>query len=146
MTQSLAALYCHIVFSTKSREPLIAREMEDRIFAFIGGVMRQRKGSLLAGGGMTDHVHLLVSMGREWAVSDLVRDIKSNSSGWVHDSFSDMAHFAWQAGYGAFSVSASQLSLVKHYIANQKVHHATQSFQEEFRQFLTRHELEYDER
>src|SRR5262249_8420028 len=96
--------------------------------------------------GMPDHVHLLVSMGRTWSVADLVRDVKSNSCVWVHESIPDMLHFAWQVGYGAFSVSASQLSVVEKYVLNQKEHHADRSFQDEFRLLLEKHGLEYDER
>jgi REP element-mobilizing transposase RayT len=146
MPQSLAALYTHIVFSTMGREPLIDEGLEQRLYDYIGGIIRERKGVLLSAGGVADHVHLLVSMGREWAVSDLVRDIKSNSSGWVHDTFPELAHFFWQAGYGAFSVSASQLPVIRGYIARQKEHHAGQSFQDEYRQILTEHGLEWDER
>ena len=146
MLQSLAALYCHIVFSTKNREWLIDQELEESLYAYMGGIIRERKGALLAGGGMPDHVHLLVSMARTWAVSDLVRDVKSNSSGWVHDSQPGRSQFAWQAGYGAFSVSASQLPRVKKYIGKQRSHHTTQGFKEEFRQLLAKHEMEYDER
>ena len=146
MPQSLAALYCHIVFSTKNREPLIEANLEESLYAYVGGIVRERKSALLAAGGMPDHVHLLVSMSRVWAVADLVRDVKSNSTGWIHDSKPDLLHFSWQAGYGAFSVSSSQLGLVRKYLAGQKTHHAKQSFQDEFRELLALHGLEYDER
>jgi putative transposase len=145
MPQSLAALYCHIVFSTKNREPLIDAAIEDELYAYIGGILRERKGVLSAAGGVEDHVHLLVSMGREWAVSDLVRDIKANSSRWFHDTLC-RSEFAWQAGYGAFSVSVSQLDIVKKYLAKQKEHHAKHSYQDEFRGLLKKHGLDYDER
>jgi putative transposase len=146
MPQSLAALYCHLVWSTKQRENWIDAELEPRLYAYIGGILRERKGALVAAGGMPDHVHLLVSLGREWAVSDLVRDIKANSSGWIHSTLPGLTQFAWQTGYGAFSVSASQLSSLKEYIANQKAHHAERPYQEEFRLLLSRHGIEYDER
>ncbi|MBY0230824.1 MAG: IS200/IS605 family transposase [Gemmataceae bacterium] len=147
MPQSLAALYVHLVFSTKSREPLIERWLEEDLYAIIGGLARGRGAVLLAAGGMPDHVHLLVSMPRTWAVADLVRDLKSNSCGWVHDTFpAKLSHFAWQEGYGAFSVSVSQLEVVKGYLAKQKTHHDIQSFQDEYRLLLDKHEIEYDER
>jgi putative transposase len=146
MPQSLAALFCHVVFSTKNREPLIEAAWEPRLHAYVGGIIAARKGVLLVAGGMPDHLHLLVSMGRVWSVADLVRDVKSNSSAWLHDSVPDKGHFAWQVGYGAFSVSASQLALVKQYIEGQKQHHTKQSYQDEFRSLLQKHGLEYDER
>src|SRR5436305_3555708 len=104
MPQSLAALYCHIVFSTKNREALIDEALERPLYAFVGGILRENKGVLVAAGGMPDHLHLLVSMGRESAVSDLVRAIKANSSRWIHEGYPRLASFAWQVGYGAFSV------------------------------------------
>jgi REP element-mobilizing transposase RayT len=92
------------------------------------------------------HVHLLVSLSRHSSISDTLRDLKSNSSGWIHETFPDQHAFAWQSGYGAFSVSFSALESVRTYLANQKVHHAKQTFQEEFIAILKLHELEYDER
>jgi REP element-mobilizing transposase RayT len=146
MPQSLAALYCHIVFSTKNREAFIDETLERPLYAYVGGILRENKGVLVAAGGMPDHVHLLVSMSRESAVSDLVRAIKANSSRWIHEGYPNLASFAWQVGYGAFSVSVSQLDVVKKYLAEQKTHHAKQSFQDEFRALLEKHGLSYDER
>ena len=94
---------------------------------------------------MPDHVHLLVSLGREWSIADLMRDVKSNSSGWVHDTIG-LREFSWQAGYGAFSVSMSQSPQVKNYIAEQERHHTSVTYQDEFRQLLAKHGLEWDER
>jgi len=145
MPQSLAALYCHIVFSTKNREPVIDEQIRERLYAYMGGVIGERKSVLLSAGGMPDHVHLLVSFGREWCVSDMVRDVKASSSRWIHETF-DRRAFAWQAGYGAFSVSYSSLDSVKSYLARQQEHHAKRSFQDEFREFLRKHDIEYDER
>jgi REP element-mobilizing transposase RayT len=146
MPQSLAALYCHFVWSIKGRENWIDAELEPQLYAYIGGILSERKGRLMAAGGIPDHVHLLVSLGREWVVSDLVRDIKANSSGWIQATLPALAHFAWQNGYGAFSVSASQLAVVERYIGNQKAHHADRSYQEEFCLLLAKHGIEYDER
>jgi REP element-mobilizing transposase RayT len=100
---------------------------------------------LRAAGGMPDHVHLLVSLGRTLSIADLIRIVKSNSSGWIHDEL-QIRDFAWQVGYGAFAVSFSNLEQVKTYIANQEEHHRRMSFQDEFREFLRRHELKWDER
>jgi REP element-mobilizing transposase RayT len=146
MPQSFAYLNCHIIFSTKNREPLLMPEWATRLYEYIGGTIRAKGGALLAAGGMPDHVHFSVSMGRQMSVSDAVRDIKSNSSRWIHETIADLRGFAWQEGYGAFSVSRSNVDDVKRYIGSQAEHHRVRSFQEEFLEFLKRHELEYDER
>ncbi len=145
MPQSFAALYCHIIFSTKHREPLISRELQPRLFAYIGGGLRDEGNTLLAAGGMPDHVHLLASLSRQTSVAEVVRLVKANSSGWVHQTFSELRGFSWQNGYGAFSVSASALPAVKRYLAGQEEHHRRRTFQEEFVEFLKRHEVEYDD-
>jgi REP element-mobilizing transposase RayT len=146
MPQSLICLNVHVVFSTKNREPLIDRDLAPRLYGYLGGIIRNTGSILLAAGSMPDHVHLLVSLGRQTCIADLVRDAKSNSSAWVHETFPEWSRFAWQAGYGAFAVSVSVLDQVKAYIANQERHHRRQTFQEEFRAFLGAHGLEYDER
>jgi putative transposase len=95
---------------------------------------------------VADHVHLLVSLGRQQSVADALREIKANSSGWIHENFPLLQHFSWQAGYGAFAVSYSHLDRVKDYLAKQEKHHRRTTFQREFRSFLGRHGIEYDER
>src|SRR5262245_6052911 len=100
MPQSLVSLHLHIVFSTKHREPLITPDLAPRLHGYIGGIARETGSVLVAAGGMPDHVHLLVSLGRQTSVADLVREVKANSSRWVHDTFPDRPWFAWQAGYG----------------------------------------------
>lgn len=144
--QSLISLNVHVVFSTKHREPFIDRDLAPRLYAYVGGIVRNTGSVLLAVGGIEDHVHLLVSLGRRVCIADLVRDVKSNSSGWVHETFPDRSAFAWQSGYGAFGTSLSLLDRVRAYIADQEEHHKRESFQDEFRTFLTRHGLEWDER
>jgi REP element-mobilizing transposase RayT len=119
--------------------------MQPRLFKYIGGILRNHSSSLSAAGGMPDHVHLLVSMARTFSVADVVRLIKSNSSGWFHNEVR-LPRFQWQTGYGAFAVSYSGIDAVKSYLANQAEHHRAQSFQDEFREILRRHELEWDER
>ena len=145
MSQSLVAMNVHLVFSTKQRMPLITNELQPRLYRYIGGIVRGEAGCLLTIGGMPDHVHLLISMGRTISLADLVRQIKSNSSRWVHEELS-MPEFGWQAGYGAFSASESQMPIVRRYIENQAQHHNTLTFQDEFRELLRRHGLEWDER
>ncbi|MDZ4659513.1 MAG: IS200/IS605 family transposase [Bythopirellula sp.] len=145
MPQSFGSLHCHIVFSTKHRQPLITPEIQQRLYEYIGGILRNHSSSLIAAGGMPDHIHLLASMGRTVAVADLVRVVKSNSSGWVHGELA-LPDFHWQDGYGAFSVSYSNIETIKTYLANQAEHHRRRTFQEEFLELLKRHELQWDER
>jgi REP element-mobilizing transposase RayT len=134
------------VFSTKNRQPWIESAMVDRLYGYLGGILRAEKCTLIVAGGMSDHVHLLVSLGKYRGLADLLRVVKANSSRWIHETFPNMAHFAWQAGYGAFAVSHSNVGAVKRYIAGQREHHRARSFQEEFVALLNRHGIAYDER
>jgi putative transposase len=145
MPQSFASIHCHIVFSSKHRKPFISTEIQPRLYEYIGGLIRNHGRSLIAAGGMPDHIHLLISLGRTLSIADAVRIVKANSSGWIHDKLR-MPAFAWQTGYGAFSVSVSNLDQVKSYIADQAEHHRRISYQDEFREFLRRHGIEWDER
>lgn len=146
MPQSLAGLYCHIIFSTKNRVPDIDPNWQDRLYSYIGGTLRSQQCVLMAAGGVADHVHLLVSLSRTVCVADVVRDIKSSSSRWIHENFPNRKTFAWQSGYGAFSVSYSHLDQVRAYLTKQAEHHRTKTFQEEYREFLAKYQIEYDER
>jgi REP-associated tyrosine transposase len=145
MPQSFGSLHCHVVFSTKHRKPFVSKEFQPRLFEYIGGILRNNSSSLIAAGGMPDHVHLLASLGRTIAVADAVRLIKTNSSDWIHDALS-MPEFQWQTGYGAFAVSYSNIGDVKKYLARQEEHHTRMTFQDEFRELLRRHDLEWDEK
>lgn len=144
MSQTFTQLFYHIVFSTKHREPLIAPAWRPDLHAYIGGIVRNRKGELLAAGGVPDHIHLLARLPATLTLADVVRDIKCVSSLWRHD-LGDHA-FAWQGGYGAFTVSKSAVGAVTHYIDTQEEHHRRQTFQQEFVELLNRHGVEYDER
>ncbi len=146
MPQSFAAMYCHIIYSTKHREPMITADIQPRLFEYFGGILRNKSSRLIAAGGMPDHVHLLVSLGKELSVSAAVRFLKANSSKWIHETFPTHPAFAWQTGYGAFSVSQSSLDHVRRYIAGQAEHHRKRTFQDELRTFLKRHEIENDDR
>ena len=143
---SYAQIYLHIVFSTKNREPLIDSSWVARLYTMFGGVLRTVKCTLIAAGGVEDHVHLLVSMARDVSPSVALRNIKTDSSKWIHDTFSELSSFHWQDGYAAFSVSHSQIDKVRAYIANQKEHHRKESFQDELRGLLRLHGIEFDER
>jgi putative transposase len=144
--QSYVALYYHIIFSTRERRPSIDVDLQPRLYEYIGGILRNERGILMAAGGTSDHAHLLAALGRETALSDAVRTIKSNSSRWVHEAHPGKSTFAWQAGYGAFTVGRSGLENVKRYLAGQEEHHRTVTFQEEFLEFLHRYEIPFDER
>ena len=146
MGQSFASLHYHLVFSTKHREPLIDDVLQPRLYEYMGGILRNHNGVLLAAGGIADHVHLLVGLHREMAVAEAVKLVKALSSKWIHETFPDRQTFAWQTGYGAFTVSYSNMDQVKRYIANQKQHHRQRTFQEEFLAFLERHQIPYDKR
>jgi putative transposase len=146
MPQSFINLHVHITFSTKERRPWIKADFRPRLHDYIGGIVANHGSVLSAAGGIADHMHLLVSLGKQIAISDLVRDIKSVSSAWIHDTFPDLAYFAWQTGYGAFGVSFSDLGRVKEYIATQEEHHRKLTFQEEFLALLDRHQIPYDPR
>ena len=146
MPQSFGSLYFHIVFSTKNRAPLISDGLQPRLFEYMGGILRYQKGVLVAAGGIEDHVHLLASLSRQASIADTLRDLKSNSSTWIHETFPELQSFAWQSGYGAFSVSYSALDSVKRYLANQRAHHQKQTFKEEFVAILKLHDMEHDER
>jgi len=146
MPQSYSNLIYHIVFSTKNREPLIVDAVKSRLYDYVGGTIRKQGGIALAINGMADHVHLLAKLRPDKAVSDVLRDLKANPSGWMHEVFPELKDFSWQNGYGAFTVSPSQIEKVRAYIANQELHHAKRSFREEFVALLKANEVEFDEK
>jgi putative transposase len=146
MAQTLVSLYIHIIFSTKHRSKIIQPEVEPGLFAYMGGIANNNKSKLLAAGGTDDHVHLLASLSKNICLSEFVGDIKRDSSVWIKTQGNIYSNFHWQDGYGAFSVGYTQLPAVKRYIARQKEHHAGVSFKDEFRYFLNKYGVEYDER
>ena len=145
MPQSFTRLHYHLVFSTKYRVPAITAEIRTRLWDYLGGIVREEGGVPMAIGGTADHVHLLVTLRQQPALSDVLRHIKAGSSGWVHEMFPAMGDFWWQTGYGAFTVSHSALEKVATYIANQEKHHKHRTFQDEFRALLTKHGHEFNE-
>lgn len=144
MPRSYTNLIYHIVFSTKDRRPVITPNREERLYEYIGGIIRGLGGIVLAINGVDDHVHILVKLRPDKALSDVLRDLKANSSGWLHKVFPEAEDFAWQNGYGAFTVSASQINGVRKYIADQKIHHTKRSFEEEFIGLLEKNEVGFD--
>lgn len=143
MARTYTKLIYHIVFSTKERIPLIVPEIRDRLYEYIGGVIRGEKGSLVEIGGMPDHVHILARFGAAIAVSEMLKRIKGSSSHWLSQETGTW--FAWQNGYGAFSVSESQVAAVRKYIQQQEEHHKRISFKDEFISLLRKHRIEFDE-
>jgi putative transposase len=146
MPQSFVCLYCHLVFSTKDRVQLISDDIRLRLHEYIGGILRNNGCDPMVVGGTADHVHAIFRLGKQIAPCDAVRLAKGGSSRWVHETFGDLADFAWQNGYGMFPVSAKGLELAKAYVLNQAEHHREVPFQEEYRDFLRRHNVVYDER
>ena len=146
MANTYTSLHYHVVFSTKNREPWITHDIEEHIWKFIGGIARENKMKALLVGGMPDHVHAALAIPPVMAVSKALQLLKGGSSKWIKDTFPKLSGFAWQDGYGAFTVSKSNLPEVLTYIQNQPKHHRAKSFKEEFLAFLIRHEVEYDKR
>jgi REP element-mobilizing transposase RayT len=146
MPQSLSSVYLHLVFSTKNREPWLADSaLRAELHAFLGGVSKQLDCPPVIVGGVADHVHLLARFGRGVTQSDWVKELKRVSSRWIKEREGHMAGFAWQGGYGVFSVSPSALEDVEKYIRNQEEHYRKVTFQDEFRAFLRKHRVEWDE-
>ncbi len=146
MSDSYTNLLYHIVFSTKDRRPPITPEHELRLYDYIGGTLRRAGGISLEINGTEDHVHLLAKLRPTRALSDVLRDLKANATRWMHDVFPSLKNFCWQRGYGAFTVSQSNVEEVRQYIVRQKEHHQKITFRDEFIQFLHANGIEYDER
>ena len=144
MAHTLVDLLVHVVFSTKHRLDLITPEIEPTLHRYMSGTIRGLGSRCLALNGIENHVHLLISLSKAAALSDLVRDLKKASSHWMNDN--GAAGFLWQEGYGAFSVSPSNVPAVKRYIASQKQRHGRMSYEDEYVALLKRNGLDYDER
>jgi REP element-mobilizing transposase RayT len=146
MPQSLANILVHVIFSTKNRAGLIEAKIESELYPYLASICRACDSPAHAVGGTEDHVHIALTLGRTIAVAKLLEEIKRSSSKWTKTKGPQYGGFAWQNGYGAFSVGQSQLAALKRYIANQKEHHRHKTFQEEYREFLRRYQVQYDER
>ncbi len=146
MSQSLHCKYGRIVFSTKSRQPIITGDLEPRLFEYLGGIIRGLKARLLEINRTANHLHLLIRESKSVADQDFMAQLKGDSSRWVNNTFADRPRFSWQDGYGWFSVSPADLDAAAAYIRNQKEHHKLVTFEDEFRQFLRKYAVEYDER
>jgi len=142
---SYTSLLYHVVFATKDRRPVLLPENLPRVQEYIGGILRNLDGKLLAAGGAADHAHLAASLHPSQAVADVVRTLKCNSTTWIRDTFQRAGGFAWQDGYAAFTVSKSALPQVETYLAGQAAHHAKRGFVDELKALLRKHEIEFDE-
>ena len=147
MPQSLAKVLIHIIFSTKDRYPfLIDHAIRSEMHAYLGGACKGLGCPVLIVGGVADHVHIFCSLTRNYSIAKVLADVKRESSKWVKTKGTILRKFAWQNGYGLFSVGQSQIEDVRRYIREQEEHHLTKTFQEEYREFLEKYEVEYDER
>ena len=143
MVQTCGNVVVHMIFSTKLREPLIAPGIRSELFAYLGGILRELRGTAIIIDGTCDHVHLLIRIRPALSIAEIARIVTTNSSAWIRKK--GHQEFAWQAGYGVFSVSESSVAAVTKYIATQEEHHRKRSFQEEFVAFLKRNKVAYDE-
>lgn len=145
MPSTHLSLHYHLIFSTKDRVAYLHEDWRGRLHAYLGGIVKDLGGVPETVGGVADHVHLLVGLRATHRLADVLREVKSASSKWVHQEMKKPL-FAWQDGYGAFTVSASRIEAVKNYIARQEEHHRKKTFQEEYLEFLKEYGVEYDER
>ncbi len=146
MPGTYSQLLFHIVTATKGRMPWISAEIGERLHPYIGGIIRAEKGVPIAIGGVEDHVHIYFGWRPEGSISDLMRVVKSRSSKWMHDTYSELPDFAWQEGYSAFSVSKSQEPTVMRYVSEQAQHHAKRDFKSELLFLFRAHGVEFDEK
>lgn len=146
MGQSLVKNYVHLVFSTKYRQPFITNKVEEELYAYMGGICKEMECHPIKIGGYFDHVHILCMLSKKITLMKLLEEVKSHSSKWIKAKGKEFHNFYWQNGYGAFSVNPMEVDKVINYIANQKAHHAKQTYQDEYRLFLKKYKVEYDER
>ena len=145
MANTYSQIYIQVVFAVRGRENLIKREWKDVLYKYITGVVKNHGQKLIVIGGVSDDVHILLGIKPDIKLSDLVRDIKANSSRFINEKRFLKGRFYWQEGFGAFSYSISQLDDVIHYIQNQEEHHKKQSFLEEYKSFLKAFAIDFDE-
>ena len=147
MAQSLGKILVHIVFSTKERRPFLRdKALREEMHLYLGGILMNLDCQPIIVGGAEDHVHLLCVLSRTNSAAEIIKEVKRGSSLWIKTKTAELQDFAWQSGYGIFSVGFSQIDSVRGYIAGQEEHHQKISFQDEFRKFLERYEVEFDER
>lgn len=145
MPQSLSLVIIHVIFSTKDRHPFLDPDTRHKLHAYLATVVRNAGCEAYRVGGIADHVHLAIRLPRTLTIADLVQELKTASSKWLKTLSPSLAAFAWQRGYGCFSIGPSDLDALKHYIDSQEAHHRTRTFQDEYRMFLNKYGVEYDE-
>lgn len=146
MGQSLVKNYVHIVFSTKYRQPLITEEIEKELYNYMLEICRRLNCDPIIIGGFTDHIHILCKLSTRIPLMKLLEEVKAHSSKWIKTKGIEFANFYWQNGYGAFSVTPSDMDRLINYIKNQKQHHSKSTFQNEYRSILKKYDMPYDER
>lgn len=146
MANTYSQLFYHLVFSTKNRINFINQDIENRVWSYLGGIARKHNLVALQIGGIENHIHALIISKPTIEPSLIPKWLKGESSKWIHEEFSDLRSFAWQDGYGIFTVSKSNVPKVIEYIENQRKHHLEQSFEDEYIELLKLHEIEYDEK
>jgi REP-associated tyrosine transposase len=146
MSHSYTNLLYHFVFAIKERQPWLDATLSPLLCQEFGSILKKEKAILLIANSMPEHVHILAKLRPDQRVSEILADLKSRTSGWIHRTRVDLAHFAWQTGYGAFTVSQSQVEVVRQYIKNQEEHHRKMPFDQEYLQLLRKHGVEIDEK
>ena len=146
MARSLGFLLVHLVFSTKDRAAVLDETVRPDLYAYLSTIVRSNECECFRVGGVADHVHLAVRLNRKSNVADLVAEMKASSSKWLKSQSPKLAKFAWQRGYGAFSVGPADLNALIHYIGTQEAHHAKHTFQDELRAFMVKYGVECEER
>ncbi len=141
MPGTFTRLIYHVLFATKFRRACITPEIETRLHAYIGGIVRAEGGDLLVAGGMPDHIHLMIHCKADNNLSAIMKQVKSRSSAWVKENFPEQRNFGWQIGYAASTVSRTVEPVIENYIKNQKEHHRVKTFKDEMLEFLERHGL-----
>jgi putative transposase len=146
MAQSLVKNYIHIIFSTKHRQHIISKNFEDEIHRYLAGTCNRLECNPIITGGYTDHVHVLCLLSKKISLVGLMGELRAHSSKWIKTKDESLKDFYWQDGYGAFSVNPSEIEIIKTYIKDQHEHHQKRTFQDEYRMFLKKYNVEYDER
>ncbi|MCP4551962.1 MAG: IS200/IS605 family transposase [Bacteroidetes bacterium] len=146
MGQSLVKNYMHLVFSTKHRKPLIHPPIEAELHSYLGGICNKLECPVIKVGGYTDHIHILLMLSKKLALMKVMEELKSHSSKWIKTKGSAYENFYWQDGYGAFSVNPTEVDTIIAYINNQHEHHRKKAFQDEYRTFLKKYKVDYDEK
>jgi putative transposase len=146
MANTYTQIHIHFVFAVKFRDGIIQSKWKEDLYKYMTGIIQNNNHKLLAINGMPDHIHILIGLRPAQSISDLIKEVKQSSSKWINQNKLTNRHFEWQEGYGAFSYSKSQIDQVVSYIQNQELHHIKKTFKEEYRGFLEKFEIDYDER